>query len=28
VRLDVRTKEVEINALTTKASILKYDINF
>ena len=28
VRLDVRNKEVEINALTTKASILKYDINF
>ena len=28
VRLDVRNKEIEINALTTKASILKYDINF
>lgn len=28
VRLDVRNKEVEINALTTKASVLRYDINF
>ena len=28
VRLDVRNKEIAINALTTKASILRYDINF
>lgn len=28
VRTSVTTKESEINALTTKASILKYDINF
>lgn len=28
IRTSVSTKESEINALTTKASILKYDINF
>jgi len=28
IRTSVATKESEINALTTKASILKYDINF
>jgi len=28
IRNSVATKESEINALTTKASILKYDINF
>jgi hypothetical protein len=28
IRTSVTTKEGEINALTTKASILKYDINF
>ena len=28
IRTTVATKESEINALTTKASILKYDINF
>lgn len=28
IRTTVTTKEAEINALTTKASILKYDINF
>lgn len=28
IRTSVITKESEINALTTKASILKYDINF
>ena len=28
IRTSVTTKESEINALTTKASILKYDINF
>lgn len=28
IRTSVTTKEREINALTTKASILKYDINF
>lgn len=28
IRTSVSTKEDEINALTTKASILKYDINF
>lgn len=28
IRSNVTTKEAEINALTTKAAILKYDINF
>ncbi|MDB4338459.1 hypothetical protein OAA02_00600 [bacterium] len=28
IRANISTKETEINALTTKASILKYDINF
>ena len=28
IRTSITTKEGEINALTTKASILKYDINF
>lgn len=28
IRSNVTTKEAEINALTTKATILKYDINF
>ena len=28
IRTSVTTKEGEINALTTKASILKYDTNF
>tara|TARA_R100000951_G_scaffold106483_1_gene101117 strand:+ start:42 stop:551 length:510 start_codon:yes stop_codon:yes gene_type:complete len=28
IRTSVATKEVEINSLTTKASILRYDINF
>ena len=28
IRTSVTTKEGEINALTTKASVLKYDINF
>jgi len=28
IRTSIATKEGEINALTTKASILKYDINF
>ena len=28
IRTSVSTKEGEINALTTKASVLKYDINF
>ena len=28
IRTSVITKEGEINALTTKASVLKYDINF
>ena len=28
IRANISTKETEINALTTKVSILKYDINF
>lgn len=28
IRTSIATKEAEINALTTKAAILKYDINF